>query len=57
MFAETLRTARVDAGLSVSELARNTCTSRAAISDYEAGVKTPRVDTAERILNALGQTS
>ena len=54
-FAESLRANRTDAGLTVTRLAQLTGTSRAAITDYEAGRKFPRTDTAERILGALGQ--
>ncbi len=54
MFAETLRDARTDAHLSIARLAELSGTSRAAITDYETGQKTPRVDTAERILEAMG---
>lgn len=56
MFAEALRDARVDAGLSVARVAELSGTSRAAIADYEAGRKVPRVDTAERILEACART-
>lgn len=56
MFAETLRETRADTHLTVARLAELAGTSRAAISDYEAGRKTPRVDTAERILEVFGQT-
>lgn len=56
MFAEALRGARADAHLTVASLAEVAGTSRAAITDYEAGRKTPRVDTAERILEVLGKT-
>lgn len=56
MFGEALRAARVEAAMSVSELAERSATSRSAIADYESGRKNPRTDTAERILNALGAT-
>lgn len=56
MFAQLLREARAEAGLTTAELAERSATSRAAIADYEAGRKNPRTDTAERILNALGAT-
>lgn len=56
MFADTLRNARNGTHLSVARLAELAGTSRAAITDYEAGRKIPRVDTAERILGAFGQT-
>lgn len=55
MFGAELKQARVDAGLSVARLAELTGTSRAAITDYEAGRKIPRVDTAERLLRGLGE--
>lgn len=56
MFARELRNAREAAGLSVSDLAAKSGTSRSAISDYEQGQKVPRLDTANRILGALGMT-
>ena len=55
MFAETLRAARTDAHLSVARLAELAGTSRAAIADYEAGRKIPRIDTVERIMAEFGQ--
>ena len=55
MFAQTLADARPKAGVSVAHLAELSRTSRSAITDYEAGRKVPRVDTAERILHALGK--
>lgn len=55
MFRSELKRARVDAGLSVARLAELVGTSRIAISDYEAGRKVPRVDTAERIFHGLGE--
>jgi transcriptional regulator with XRE-family HTH domain len=56
MFSETLRNARHDTQLTVARLAELAGTSRAAITDYEAGRKIPRVDTAERILKEFEQT-
>ncbi|TFD75421.1 XRE family transcriptional regulator [Cryobacterium sp. Sr8] len=56
MFADQLRGARADAHLSIASLAELAGTSRAAVTDYEAGRKIPRVDTAERIFQALGKT-
>lgn len=56
MFGSLLKAARVDAGLSQSELAERSGTSRAAIAEYESGRKNPRTDTAERLLNALSAT-
>jgi predicted transcriptional regulator len=49
-----LRAARVDAGLSVSEVARRAHTSRAAIYAYESGAISPSLDTAQRVLAASG---
>lgn len=54
--SEQLRTARQTAGLSISELARRSGTSRAAIHAYEAGTVSPSLDTAQRILAAMGHT-
>jgi len=51
---ELVRTARRRAGLSVSELARRAGTSRAAISAYEKGTKSPGANTLERILESAG---
>lgn len=56
MFGDMLRTARVESHLSVARVAELAGTSRAAVTDYEAGRKIPRVDTAERILEVFGQT-
>jgi transcriptional regulator with XRE-family HTH domain len=54
--AEALRQAREQAGLSVSTLARNARTSRAAIHAYETGAREPNVATALRLLQACGYT-
>jgi predicted transcriptional regulator len=54
--AEALRQARERAGLSVSTLARNAQTSRAAIHAYETGTREPNVATALRLLRACGYT-
>lgn len=54
--AEALRQAREKAGLSVSTLARNARTSRAAVHAYETGAREPNVATALRILHACGYT-
>lgn len=54
--AEALRQARERAGLSVSTLARNAQTSRAAIHAYETGTREPNVATALRLLQACGYT-
>lgn len=55
MFAEILRDARAENGMTVSELSERAGTSRAAIADYESGRKQPRFDTAARLLDVLGQ--
>ncbi|MGH3281575.1 MAG: helix-turn-helix domain-containing protein [Trebonia sp.] len=54
--AKALRRAREEAGLSVSTLARNAHTSRAAIHAYETGTREPNVATALRLLKACGYT-
>jgi transcriptional regulator with XRE-family HTH domain len=55
-FAEALRHARAEAGLSVSLMARCAQTSRAAIHAYETGAREPNVSTALRLLQACGYT-
>ena len=50
----TLRAARRSAGLSLRELAERGGTSHATIAAYEAGRKTPGVDTFVRLLRASG---
>lgn len=54
--AAALRQAREHAGLSVSTVARNAQTSRAAIHAYETGAREPNVATALRLLRACGCT-
>lgn len=49
-----LKDARVRAGLSQTELARRSRTSRTAVSAYEHGHKSPSVETLERLLGAAG---
>ena len=49
-----LRRARTRAGLSTRELARRAGTSHAAVVAYEAGRKSPTVDTFDRLLRACG---
>ena len=51
---DTLQIARRRSGLSSRALARRAGTSHATLLAYEAGRKTPRVDTLERILRAAG---
>lgn len=52
--ADLLRNARQRAGLSLRELARRAGTSHSTLATYEAGYKTPSVDTLERIVRAAG---
>ena len=49
-----IREARRHAGLSQSELAGRLGTTQSAVSDWERGRDTPRVDTLGRILAACG---
>lgn len=51
----TLRTARVQAGLSQAKLARLAKTSQPAIARYETGVTTPSLPTLQRLLDACGR--
>lgn len=50
--ARTLKACRLDAGLTLRDLARRAHTSAATLSRYEKGSITPGVGTLERILNA-----
>ena len=50
-----IKLARNDAGLSQRELARRAGTSQATLSAYEAGRKSPSLDTLARIVRAAGQ--
>lgn len=52
--AATLRRARLDAGLSLRELAVRAGTSHATIATYEKGAKTPGAATFLRLLEACG---
>lgn len=54
--AQALRQAREAAGLSVSALARDAETSRAAVHAYENGSREPNIATALRLLRACGCT-
>ena len=49
-----IREARRLAGLTQSELARRLGTAQSAVSNWERGRDTPRVDTLARILEACG---
>jgi len=53
-YGKVLRSARSQAGLTVSALADRAGTSRATLSAYEHGRKAPMVTTFERIVNAAG---
>ena len=46
---------REDAGMTQDELAKASGTSRTALSAYEHGRKSPRLNTAERIVAAAGR--
>ncbi len=52
--AHTIRQARTRAGLTLRELARRAATSHSTLAAYEAGRKSPNVDTLERIVSAAG---
>ncbi len=52
--AELIAFARASAALSQEELASRAGTSRTAVCAYEAGAKDPRVETAERLIEATG---
>lgn len=52
--AQTLRNARLAAGLSVRELARRAGTSHPTVLAYENGRKTPSVAVFLRLLEACG---
>ncbi|MEX0943796.1 MAG: helix-turn-helix transcriptional regulator [Pseudomonadales bacterium] len=54
MVAETLRAARIAAGLSLRELAERAGTSHATLSAYEQGKKVPSATNYLRILEACG---
>ena len=49
-----IKLARADAGISQRELARRAGTSQATLSAYEAGRKSPSLDTLARIIRAAG---
>ena len=52
--ASLLQLARLRAGLSQAELARRARTSQSSIALYEAGRRSPSMDTLERLLGAAG---
>ncbi len=51
-FRERLRSARKDAGISQTQLARDAHTSQSRVSSYEAGVVVPTEPTQVRLLEA-----
>lgn len=55
MAVNLLWKAREGAGMTQDELAKASGTSRTALSAYEHGRKSPRLDTAERIVAAAGR--
>lgn len=50
-----IRLARHDSGLSQRDLARRAGTSQAAIAAYEAGKRSPTLETLARVVRAAGQ--
>ncbi len=55
-FGSMIRGARLEAGLTQSELAARSATSQATLSAYEHGRKVPSAATLQRILAASGHT-
>lgn len=55
-FAEKLKSARIQAGVSQTELARQAGVSRRSVFAYENGVSVPRRDVLRRIAAALDVT-
>jgi len=53
---QVLQEARDRANLSRAELSRRTGTTRAALLEYEKGIRRPRADTFLRLLDATGST-
>lgn len=51
---DQMRRAREQSGITVTEAARRSETSRAAIYSYEAGTISPSLETARRILGTFG---
>ena len=50
---DRIRAARQARGLTQTELAKLCFTSQPAVADWEAGRRTPKTDTLQRIANAL----
>lgn len=55
-FSARLKEARAKAGLSIKGLYLAADTSRRSVSLWEEGGATPRIDTVERLAEALGVT-
>ena len=53
-FASAMRRARLDAGLTQSELSQRSGVSEVAISSYELGTRTPRLPKLAALADALG---
>ena len=53
--ATVIKSARAEAGLSQTELAKRAGTSQPALARYETGAAVPSVGTLERLLSACGQ--
>jgi len=55
-FHEEFQRRRKSAGVSVTDVARECATSRAAVYAYEKGTRVPSVHTAMALLTACGYT-
>ncbi len=55
-FPETLRSARLRAGLTQAEVATRTGVARPNIAAYETGTREPKASTMQRLLEAVGYT-
>lgn len=53
-FSTRFKEARAAAGLSLKGMAIRADTSRRSVSTWESGEATPRIDTVERLAEALG---
>ncbi len=52
--AETVRRARLEAGLTLRALAERADTSHSTLAMYESGRKTPTTETLDRVVRAAG---
>ena len=52
--AELIRSARQEAGLSQTELAKRVGSKQSVVSRWETGVDEPRLSTLDRVLGACG---